>query len=63
MCFGVSNAVPRGTVVDFVTVRSSKFNTIQQLVENHKLKLNDLHEDSQVENLVPNQVKRFIESY
>jgi hypothetical protein len=55
--------VPRGTVVDFVTVRSFRFHTVQQLGENPKLKPNDLQEDSLVENLVPNPIQAIIEIY
>jgi hypothetical protein len=62
-CFGMSTSVRRGTVVDFVTVRSSRFNTVLQLVENQRLKTNGLQRGVQVEHLVPKQVKPFIESY
>jgi hypothetical protein len=59
--FGVSTSVRRGTVVDFEAVRSSKFNTILQLVGNQRLKTNGLQRGVQVEHLVPNQFFAIIE--
>ena len=56
--FGVSSSDRRGTVVDFVAVRSSRFNTVLQLAENQRLKTNGLQGGVQIEHLVPNQVTR-----
>jgi hypothetical protein len=44
------------TVVDFVAIISSRFNTVQQAVGNPALKTEDLPRGFQVENLVPNQI-------
>src|ERR1035438_3415319 len=46
----------RANVVDSVAVKSSSFNTVQQLVGNEGLKTEGLPGGFQVENLVPNQV-------
>jgi hypothetical protein len=51
----------RANVVDSVAVKSSSFNTVQQLVGNQGLKTEGLPGGFQVENLVPNQVKALIE--
>ena len=45
MCFGVSNVVRCADVDKNVAVGSLRFITIQQPVEDHRLKLNNLQED------------------
>jgi CheY-like chemotaxis protein len=51
---GASSGVPRAPVVDFVAVRSSGINKVQQLMEKQRLTPKGLQ---RVEHLVPNQVK------
>jgi hypothetical protein len=48
--------------VDSVAVRSPRFNAVQHLEENPKLKTQGLPRGVQVENLVPNQIQRLVEA-
>ena len=59
--FSMPSDFRSATVVDSVAVRSSRFNTVQHLEENPKLKTQGLPRGVHVENLVPNQVQRVIE--
>jgi len=52
--FSAPSDFRRVTVVDSVTVRSSRFNRVQQMMGNPRLKTEDLLAGFQVENLVPN---------
>jgi hypothetical protein len=60
--FSAPSDFRRVTVVDSVAVRSSRFNAVQHLEENPKLKTQGLPRGVQVENLVPNQFQPFIEA-
>lgn len=55
--FSAPSGFRHATVVDYVAVRSSRFNKAQQTVGNPRLKTKDLPRGFQVENLVPNQMK------
>jgi hypothetical protein len=60
--FAIPNGCRRVTVVDSVAARSSRFNAVQHLKENPRLKTQDLPGGVQVENLVPNRVPEPFES-
>ena len=52
-----------GTVVDFVTVKTTGFNSFQHPSNFLMLNLKEFHEECRVEHLVPNQIQRRIELY
>ena len=62
MYLGAPGGIRHATVVDSVAVRSSRFNRVQQLAENQRLKTNGLQRGFQLENLVPNQIKAIVET-
>jgi hypothetical protein len=63
MYLGAPGGIRHATVVDSVAVRSSRFNRVQQLAENQRLKTNGLQRGFQLENLVPNRISGIIEIY
>jgi hypothetical protein len=54
--FSAPSGFRHATVVNYVAVRSSRFNTVQQTVGNPGLKTKNLPRGFQVKNLVPNQI-------
>jgi hypothetical protein len=53
--------VPNGTVVDFVAVKSSRFNGGSTPSNSLLLNLKEFSEERRVEHLVPNQIQNLVE--
>jgi hypothetical protein len=59
--FGAGASSCAATVVDFVTVKTSRFQQLSTLEDFLQLNLKEFHEERRVEHLVPNQMPKAIE--